>query len=498
MRDIIDVTLCEDHFLKCKTYSIARNGEGLTPCLSIAIPEKLCKYWAYIDFKKPNGDTFKTPRIDVVDGKVTYNIPGAVLNADGGLEVQVVFQNENNEIWKSYVKEFAVRYSINATDDIPDQEDFITNAQKLVDEAVETSKRVEERANSGEFNGKDGVVDYSLVSNALKGGSMGNVVPIKDISPIPHQIKVNVEIPEYKTVAEKDVASDETISFEPLTEWVITTGLANEGLILNFEDGSEWHSYGALEIMGSAKYLKVEYQNGVVTQYFYNDDSMTDMYNSYTEETTLFSLVGVSFWEDVHIKVETKFEDSVKVDVYGKNLFNNDTSLIAKHSFRGSSTSTPVEYWGYVIPLVKGKYTAHAEGERSSYIYGALLDTDGVRQATVNIVASKDIKDITFDALDGYSLFMYYGVKDQTKATAQTNFGYFNIQIEAGSTATEYEPYKEPESYIANDSGKVDIPYKCASMTLVSNTEMSVEYNRDINKAFAELQTALISMGGNV
>lgn len=156
MRDIINATLGSDHFLKCSTYSIARNGEGLTPCLSISIPENLSKYWAYLDFKKPNGETFKTTNIQVADGKIEYNIPHAVLDNEGKLEVQVVFQNENNEIWKSYVKEFVVRYSINATDDIPDKQDFITEAQKILDEAVDTAKSVEERANNGEFKGEKG------------------------------------------------------------------------------------------------------------------------------------------------------------------------------------------------------------------------------------------------------------------------------------------------------------------------------------------------------
>ena len=152
MRDIINASICENHFLKCATYSIARNGEGLTPCLSITITDGLLKFWAYIDFKKPNGETFKTPRIDVNEGIITYNIPSAVLDYDGKLEVQVVFQNADGEIWKTYVKEFAVRYSINATDDIPNKEDFITEAQNLLDEAVDIAKSVEERADSGEFN----------------------------------------------------------------------------------------------------------------------------------------------------------------------------------------------------------------------------------------------------------------------------------------------------------------------------------------------------------
>ena len=134
MRDIINATIGTDHFLKCNTYALARNGEGLTPCLSISIPEGLLEYWAYIDFKKANGETFKTPRLEYSEGKIVYDIDGSVLDVEGKLEVQVVFQNANNETWKTYVKEFAVRYSINATDDIPNKQDFITEAQKLLDE----------------------------------------------------------------------------------------------------------------------------------------------------------------------------------------------------------------------------------------------------------------------------------------------------------------------------------------------------------------------------
>lgn len=181
MRDIINAIICENHFLKCSTYSIARNGEGLTPCLSISIPEDLLNSWVYIDFKKPNGETFKTPRIDVIEGKITYNIPLAVLDAEGKLEVQVVFQNASGEIWKTYVKEFAVRYSINATDDIPEKEDFITEAQKLLDEAVATAKSVEERANAGEFNGAKGD-DYVLtdadkneIADLVTEGAIGDI-----------------------------------------------------------------------------------------------------------------------------------------------------------------------------------------------------------------------------------------------------------------------------------------------------------------------------------
>ena len=77
-----------------------------------------------------------------------------------------------------------------------------------------------------------------------------------------------------------------------------------------------------------------------------------------------------------------------------------------------------------------------------------------------------------------------------------------DIQIELGSTATEYEPYTEYDAYTVNADGSVDgVRSVYPSMTFIPDTEgvtLDVEYNRDINKAFAQLQAALISMGGNV
>lgn len=76
------------------------------------------------------------------------------------------------------------------------------------------------------------------------------------------------------------------------------------------------------------------------------------------------------------------------------------------------------------------------------------------------------------------------------------------LQIEQGSTATEYEPYKTPTEYTPAADGTVsDVKSLYPTTTLMTDTEGAIieaEYNRDINKAFAELQQAILSMGGNV
>lgn len=77
----------------------------------------------------------------------------------------------------------------------------------------------------------------------------------------------------------------------------------------------------------------------------------------------------------------------------------------------------------------------------------------------------------------------------------------FKPQLELGSTATAYEPYTVAEYTPAADGTVSGVTSLYPTTTLMTDTEGAIieaEYNRDINKAFAELQQAIISLGGNV
>lgn len=77
----------------------------------------------------------------------------------------------------------------------------------------------------------------------------------------------------------------------------------------------------------------------------------------------------------------------------------------------------------------------------------------------------------------------------------------FKPQLELGSTATSYEPY-QGQTYTPTTTGEVTgITNLYPTTTLMTDTEGAIieaEYNRDINKAFAELRQVILSMGGNV
>lgn len=82
------------------------------------------------------------------------------------------------------------------------------------------------------------------------------------------------------------------------------------------------------------------------------------------------------------------------------------------------------------------------------------------------------------------------------------NYPVEEAQLEKGTTYTEYEPYREPVTYTPNADGSVDGVKSIYPTTIITtnndNASIDIEYNRDLNKAFAELQNALISLGGNV
>ena len=76
----------------------------------------------------------------------------------------------------------------------------------------------------------------------------------------------------------------------------------------------------------------------------------------------------------------------------------------------------------------------------------------------------------------------------------------FKPRLELGSTATTYEPYQGQTYTPAADGTVSGVKSLYPTSTLTTDTSgvvISAEYNKDINKAFAEMRQAILSMGGN-
>lgn len=149
MVDNILINITNTHIFECQTDTIARSGEANTPIMRITFPERFIEKWSYLDFKKPNGETFRSPCLETEGNVATFPMPLYLLDTDGVLEVQFVTQDESGLVWKTYTKKFNVKYSINAVDDIPEKEDFIADAQKSIDEMNETIETLRKEGVTG-------------------------------------------------------------------------------------------------------------------------------------------------------------------------------------------------------------------------------------------------------------------------------------------------------------------------------------------------------------
>ena len=125
---------------------------------------------------------------------------------------------------------------------------------------------------------------------------------------------------------------------------------------------------------------------------------------------------------------------------------------------------------------------------------------------------SETAKVMTDNILDSFVLFYcrYYA----QQGPENINMGTISeFQIELGTTKTPYTPYiadlstakvivNGSQTYPINADGTVEgITSLYPTTTLTTDTEgivLDVEYNRDINSAFAELTQAIISLGGNI
>lgn len=170
----LKVTISKEHHFICDTNTIGRIGENECVELEMTLYEPLKDSWVYLDFISPDGSKYKTPRLEMEDNIVRYAIPNSVLTKKGLLSVQMVVHNEAGVIWATNIKEFYVKDSINAVDEIEKKEDFITEAQKLLDEIKNGGTSVAGGVTDVKVDGvsvvKDGVanIDLSKLDNVLR------------------------------------------------------------------------------------------------------------------------------------------------------------------------------------------------------------------------------------------------------------------------------------------------------------------------------------------
>jgi hypothetical protein len=250
--------------------------------------------------------------------------------------------------------------------------------------------------------GKD--ADMSVVANALKGNASGNVVVLNDVSPLPHNVKVQLNNGESVTVCSKNLFDRSKSLLE---------GIINETAV------------------------------GVKATKIMENDAIVQCLKPNVEYTLSYEIECLSVPEDATLR-----EKAVGLTLRVK----------------GGSTIVPIKYKLLAVGDVL-KYTDNFTLTDEQYNSGA-MDILAYGNAYLNAEGNKEV----------YPMVVFR-----------------NIQIEEGATATDYEPYIEPTTYNADENGELAIPSIYPTMRIVADEGVTItaEYNKDINKAFGNIETLL-------
>lgn len=201
---------------------------------------------------------------------------------------------------------------------------------------------------------------------------------------------------------------------------------------------------------------------------------------------------------------------AVKVKTCGKNLIDFFNISAQQSITFTNSDGSPGTKTGYLLNgLSPGeKYTISFSFNNNSnictFLYLYDIDENWILQPIgyTNYLTTTQVESNpkTFTAAEGHHYLITRGASYAITSAEIDKFSTF--QVEHGDNKTKYEAYITPTEYSVNDDGTVDnVESIYPNMTIYTETDgatIGCQYNRDINKAFEELQQAIISLGGNI
>jgi len=286
-------------------------------------------------------------------------------------------------------------------------------------------------------------------------------------------------------------------------------------------------------VSGAINELKDSIDNKIATGYTteekeklaelpYKNELNENFSNSLKEEKsgssiTLTDMSPIEHELDISLTSDTITDFSnVTVTRFGKNIipypYINTTkeSNGVTYTDNGDGTITvsgnATAYSDFIlyegVPLMKNGYITFSAGKNHTNIAAVLGLYDNsdalISQFQVSNAYNDFVKIIN---LSDYPETVKWRISVKRNNNGEVS-GTMYPQIEIGENESEYEKYVEPISFNVEADGKVKgiaSLYPATSfITDNKNVTINCKYNKDINKAFAELQQAINSLGGNI
>ena len=402
----------------------------------------------------------------------------------------------------------ALKYANNASDSADRAEAAEVNARKSEDRTQGDANAAKESKEIAVLAAEEAKASAEFVSaNVLKGQAQGNPIVLDDVLPVEHEIACKVEgknlLPplftediEYVNGSTARVGADGSITIHKV-------GGRNVNITVDvtLPVGTYTLSNG-LNVGDKSCYIQITVGGTIYSTMSAGSRTFTIQENA-SYKVTLYADPNVEFdsmtlYPQIEVgEVATPYTpyiesvDGLEVKAYGKNLLSNavyDLNNWVRDEGVSINSSNSKVY--YLDEIPNGVYTVSAKANDTGvYLYffyskdgGATWEAYNGKNGVNYILASANAYTITFEKTDNTRFLLW-----------KHDVNWFNridyIQIEAGATATEYEPYKEPITYYVDADGNVVIPSFAPNMTITSNggVVLDASYNRDINA----LNTAL-------
>lgn len=371
-------------------------------------------------------------------------------------------------------------------------------------------------------------------SEYLSANEIGSIISAKDVSPVEHSLGVKLKS---RNIFDADtiLPSLENPSYAyAQAHWTKQPDgsfhLFNVAILAGykwFENTSGYEGQMAISITGKVA-APVENQNGMAISFVYTDNTIDTMKMPCSEEyvtSTLvsnpnktvayisqsYSTIAGPYIKDIMIAYGTDTTytpymtdfEGVEVTRCGKNLFDKDKASVYSNwvienggfylfkVFIGKGNTFTVSYQQDLVTGMDCPYTQiicnlSNIDKDSKYFY----------HKTVSGLINKKW---TYTAIEDY-IYIRSNVHGES---ALANFMQYignDLQVEIGETATEYEPYKEPQTATAITDGTVEgLTSLSPNMTLYTdNNGVSIEckYYRDIDTYINNLTTNIALTGG--
>ena len=373
---------------------------------------------------------------------------------------------------------------------------------------------------------------------AIKNTVSGSVLAVHDVSPVEHDLGVNVRsknLLPYPYYQNSSSANGGTFTVNDDCS-ITASGIPTAYVELKLYSGESLVKSGKITYRTSGSITNVttdfvgfDCENNVVfSLWIYESNPLTIDLDSYDTEVTKWAIsvkrnasnteMSGTFYPMLELgTTATDYTpyvadlSAVGVSRYGKNLFNLEPMLSAQNWKKDSALKVQ-DYWNYPITGLSPntEYTLSMSengwsGVSGNGLYvtlrnnvGTFAETGGLCHDNGHGYNCKSKVTITSNE-NGMLYLSFYNPTDERLALFFSRCPEMILAV--GSSAVSYEPYKEPQTATANADGTVEgLTSLSPNITVTTDTDgvvIDMTYNADtkmyIDNKLAEISTAIVN-----